>query len=56
VIVTEDPKAAAEGADLLYTDVWVSMGKETESTDRITQLTGYQINQAMLAQLNPAPW
>lgn len=53
VIVTEDVKAAAEGADLLYTDVWVSMGKETESADRIRQLTGYQINQAVLARAKP---
>jgi ornithine carbamoyltransferase len=44
VICTEDIKAAASGADVLYTDVWVSMGKEAESTDRIRQLTGYQIN------------
>src|SRR5258705_9346527 len=31
VVVTEDLAAAAEGADLLYTDVWVSMGKEAEA-------------------------
>ncbi|MBA4150483.1 MAG: ornithine carbamoyltransferase [Verrucomicrobia bacterium] len=44
IIVTEDLKAAAEGADLLYTDVWISMGKETESAQRIKELSGYQIN------------
>ncbi len=48
IIVTEDLKAAAENADLLYTDVWISMGKEAESADRIRQLTGYQINQSLL--------
>ena len=48
IIVTEDLKAAAENADLLYTDVWISMGKEAESADRIRQLTGYQINKALL--------
>jgi ornithine carbamoyltransferase len=53
VRVTDDPKAAAEGADLLYTDVWVSMGKEAESGDRVRQLTGYQINQALLARAKP---
>ena len=37
IVVTEDVKAAAAGADLLYTDVWVSMGKEGESADRIQQ-------------------
>ncbi len=39
-------KAAAKGADLLYTDVWISMGKEAESAERIKKMTGYQINQS----------
>jgi len=38
VVCTEDIKAAAKGADLLYTDVWVSMGKEAESTERLSSL------------------
>jgi ornithine carbamoyltransferase len=46
VFCTEDVKAAAQGADVLYTDVWVSMGKEAESAERIKQMTGYQINAA----------
>jgi len=37
-------KKAASGANLLYTDVWVSMGKEAESAERIEQMRGYQIN------------
>jgi ornithine carbamoyltransferase len=53
VRLTESPKEAASGADLLYTDVWVSMGREDESADRIRQLTGYQINQALLAAAKP---
>ncbi len=44
IIVTEDVKAAAAGADLLYTDVWVSMGRESESSERLRQMNGYQIN------------
>jgi len=48
VSVTSDLKAAASGADVLYTDVWVSMGKEAEAKDRIQILTGYQINQALV--------
>jgi ornithine carbamoyltransferase len=44
VSCTEDVQAAAEGADLLYTDVWVSMGKESESAERLRALAGYQIN------------
>jgi ornithine carbamoyltransferase len=49
----ENAHAAAEGADLLYTDVWVSMGKEAESTDRMRQLKGYQINQALVRRAKP---
>lgn len=44
VFVTEDLREAAAGASALYTDVWVSMGKEQESANRIAQLQGYQIN------------
>src|SRR5689334_13630222 len=40
---TDDIKRAVKGADLLYTDVWVSMGKEAESAERIRHLAGYQI-------------
>lgn len=50
---TEDVLEGAEGADLLYTDVWVSMGKEQEATDRIRQLSGYQINSKTLAKAKP---
>jgi ornithine carbamoyltransferase len=53
VVCTEDLKAAAAGADLLYTDVWVSMGKEAESTDRIRQLTGYRINGDLVRAARP---
>lgn len=47
--VTEDLREAVKGVDVLYTDVWVSMGKEEESAYRIAQLSGYQINQDLLA-------
>jgi ornithine carbamoyltransferase len=53
VIVTDDLEAAATGADLLYTDVWVSMGREAESAHRIRELTGYQINAAVLKLAKP---
>jgi ornithine carbamoyltransferase len=49
----EDPLAAAAGADLIYTDVWVSMGKESESAARIEALRGYQINRALVAKAKP---
>ena len=44
ISVSTDIRATAEGADLLYTDVWISMGKEAEAKERIKTLTGYQIN------------
>ena len=49
IVLTEDVRAAAAGADLLYTDVWVSMGREKESADRIRLMSGYQINSAVVA-------
>ena len=45
ISVTSDLQGAAAGASVLYTDVWVSMGKEQESAQRIAQLQGYQINE-----------
>ena len=53
IVLTEDVKAAAAGADLLYTDVWVSMGKEKESADRIRQMSGYQINAGVVQLAKP---
>jgi len=53
IVVTEDVKAAAAGADLLYTDVWVSMGKEVESAKRIQQMSGYQINADVVSVARP---
>ena len=53
IICTEDVNAAAGGADLLYTDVFVSMGKEAESADRLKDLAPYQINAALVKQAKP---
>jgi len=50
---TEDLKAAVLGADVLYTDVWVSMGKEAESDERLRALAGYQINPALVKLARP---
>lgn len=52
IICTEDLRAAATGADVLYTDVWVSMGKEAEAAERIKALGGYQINAALVKLAN----
>ena len=53
VLCTDDIKGAAKGADLLYTDVWVSMGKESESAQRLRDLAGYQINKHVVALAKP---
>jgi len=43
-----DPKEAVKGADIVYTDVWVSMGKEDENTKRIADLMPYQLNSELI--------
>ena len=53
VSCTEDIKAAVTGADLLYTDVWISMGKEAEANERVKALAGYQINESLVRQAKP---
>jgi ornithine carbamoyltransferase len=45
---TDDPRAAASGADALYTDVWVSMGDEAEARRRRSDLAPYQLNDELL--------
>lgn len=44
----EDPREAAAGADVLYTDVWVSMGEEDEEEEKLEAFEGYQINADLL--------
>ncbi len=53
VRVTTDPCEAARDADLLYTDVWVSMGKEAEQARRLQDFQGYQINAGLLRLARP---
>jgi len=53
IVCTVDVKAAARGADVLYTDVWVSMGKEAESAARLKALNGYQVNQSLVKLAKP---
>jgi ornithine carbamoyltransferase len=55
ISVTTDVLAASEGADVLYTDVWVSMGKEDETAFRIAQFSGYQINRAAVDAAGGVP-
>lgn len=53
VTVSDDPAAAVAGADVLYTDVWVSMGKEDEAAGRIETLRPWQVNAGLLACAKP---
>ncbi len=53
ITVEEDIFAAAKGADVLYTDVWTSMGEEAEREQRMADLKAYQINKELLAVARP---
>ncbi|MBS3899109.1 MAG: ornithine carbamoyltransferase [Dethiobacter sp.] len=48
ITLTTDPREAAAGADILYTDVWASMGQETEHQLRLKAFQQYQLNKEML--------
>ena len=47
VRVETDPKAGVKGANVLYTDVWVSMGEEDKKAERLALLRPYQVNEAL---------
>lgn len=50
VTLTHDPESAVFGADVVYTDVWASMGQENEAQMRAEAFRPYQVNAALLAQ------
>jgi ornithine carbamoyltransferase len=51
--LAEDPVAAVKGARFLYTDVWTSMGQETQAAQRSAIFRPYQVNSALLADASP---
>jgi len=53
VRVVRDPFEAVEGADVIYTDVWTSMGQESEREARIEIFRPYQVNRDLLAKARP---
>lgn len=53
VLVREDPMTAARDADIIYTDVWASMGQEEESELRSKAFAGYQVNSDLLKAAHP---
>ncbi|MEO0508667.1 MAG: ornithine carbamoyltransferase [Verrucomicrobiota bacterium] len=50
---TTDANSAAQDADILYTDVWVSMGDETEAAQRKAEMAPYQVTQELMALAGP---
>ncbi len=54
VEVTEDARRAATGADVLYTDVWTSMGQEAEKVARQEAFSRYQLNETILGFAKPS--
>ena len=48
VRVPDDPKEAVKEADIIYTDVWASMGKEKEHAERVRILKPYQVNSKLV--------
>jgi ornithine carbamoyltransferase len=49
ILLTTDPHEAAKGADIIYTDVWVSMGQETEAEKRRLVFSNYQVDNKLLS-------
>lgn len=54
VELVQDPNAAVKDADVIYTDVWASMGQETEAAERAKVFPPYQINAALVARAKPS--
>ncbi|HEX4863914.1 MAG TPA: ornithine carbamoyltransferase [Acidimicrobiales bacterium] len=50
VLSTIDPVEAVDGADAVYTDVWVSMGEESEAQQKEDAFAGYQVNETLMAK------
>ena len=53
LLYTDDPRKTARGADVIYTDVWTSMGQEAESQVRRRDFAGYQVNPSLLSMAKP---
>ncbi len=52
IVVTNNPSEAVKGADIIYTDVWVSMGQEAQRAERIKAFEGFQVDEKLVAKAN----
>ncbi|MCP4569407.1 MAG: ornithine carbamoyltransferase [FCB group bacterium] len=53
IMLTDDPKEAVAGADVIYTDVWASMGQKDKAEEKARLLKQYQINDALVKLAHP---
>ncbi|MBN1975759.1 MAG: ornithine carbamoyltransferase [Anaerolineae bacterium] len=53
LLATHDPREAVSGADVVYTDVWASMGQEEETAARARAFAPYQVNEELMAEAKP---
>jgi len=51
--ITSDPREAVNGVDAVYTDVWASMGQESEAAERRRIFAPYQVNDALMSEARP---
>jgi ornithine carbamoyltransferase len=51
--LTDDPKKAVKDADVVYTDVWASMGQEKEHGLRVKAFVGYQVDEKLMKLASP---
>lgn len=53
VRITDDPRAGVEGANVVYTDVWASMGQEAEQQERLRAFAGFQVDGTLFGLAEP---
>jgi len=54
ILVTESPQDAAQDADIVYNDVWTSMGQEEETKKRLAHFEGFQVDGALMSYARPS--